>query len=67
MKRIILLITSAVCLAILVTLLVSPGAAKEKPKPGPSPTAYNPYPFGILPSDLDSARPRESSALHRQA
>jgi cytochrome c peroxidase len=54
MKRIILLITSAVCLAILVTLLVSPGAAKEKPKPGPSPTAYNPYPFGILPSDLDS-------------
>jgi cytochrome c peroxidase len=54
MKRIILLITSAVCLAILVTLFVSPGVAKEKPKHEPSPTAYSPYPPGVLPSDVDA-------------
>jgi cytochrome c peroxidase len=62
MKRIILLIMSAVCLAILATLLVSPGAAQQaKPtstpqhghKP-PKATPYNPYPFGILPDNLDS-------------
>jgi cytochrome c peroxidase len=50
MKRIVLLISSAVCLATLVTLLVSPGVAQEKPKPPP----YNPYPPGILPPNLDS-------------
>jgi cytochrome c peroxidase len=58
MKRIILLITSTVCLAILVTLFMAPSSAQGKdnkhPKPGPSPTAYNPYPPGILPPDLDS-------------
>jgi cytochrome c peroxidase len=59
MKRIILLVTSAVSLSILVTLIFSPGAAQGKdknkhPKPEPSPTAYNPYPPGILPADLDS-------------
>jgi cytochrome c peroxidase len=58
MKRIILLITSAACLAIFVTLFVSPGAATEKAKPKPktfaSPTPYNPYPPGILPLDLDT-------------
>ena len=60
MKRIILLITSAVCLAILVALFVSPGAAQQATstrqhghKP-PKATPYNPYPPGILPSDLDS-------------
>src|SRR6266852_3267727 len=56
-KRTVLLVTSAVWLAILVTLLFSPNSAKAKPKeekPEPSPTAYNPYPFGILPADLDS-------------
>jgi hypothetical protein len=57
MKRIILLITSTVCLAILVTLFMAPSSAEGKnnkhPKPGPSPTAYNPYPPGILPPDLD--------------
>ena len=59
MKRIILLITSAVCLAILVTLTLSPRAARggdEHPTPTPTatPPAYNPYPPGILPPDLDS-------------
>ena len=54
MKRIILLVTSTVCLAILVTLFVSPGGAKEKPKHEPSPTAYNPYPPGVLPPDVDA-------------
>src|ERR1700739_4285175 len=56
MKRLIL-ITSAVCLAILATVSLKPSFAKEKhkhPEPGPSPAAYNPYPPGILPSDLDS-------------
>jgi hypothetical protein len=44
-------------LLILVAFLLSSSSAKEKPKeekPEPSPTAYNPYPFGILPPDLDS-------------
>jgi hypothetical protein len=58
MKRIVLLITSAVFAGIIVAaVLFSPGAAKEarKPhKPVPSPTPYNPYPPGILPPDLDS-------------
>jgi cytochrome c peroxidase len=60
MKRMILLIASAVWLLILVAFLLSPSSAKEKDKTGkeekpePSPTAYNPYPFGILPPDLDS-------------
>jgi hypothetical protein len=54
MKRILLLITSAVFTALMVTVLFSPGAAKEKPKPGPSPTAYNPYPPEVLPTDVDT-------------
>jgi cytochrome c peroxidase len=62
MNRINLLISPAVCLAVLVTLLVSPIAAKEKPEPEPSPTAYNPYPPGILPSDLNS----ETSRVRRE-
>jgi cytochrome c peroxidase len=67
MKRIILLITSAVSLAILVTLLMAPSSAEGKnnkhPKPGPSPTAYNPYPPGILPADLDSEIMRVQSEI----
>src|SRR5713226_8686294 len=54
MKRIILLVTSAVCLAILVTLFISSGVAKENPKHEPAPTAYNPYPPGVLPPDVDA-------------
>jgi len=59
MKRVILLIRSAVCMAILVTVILSSSAARgwdqhPTPTPGPSPTAYDPYPPGILPSDLDS-------------
>jgi cytochrome c peroxidase len=51
-----LLITSATCAAIAVTLFVSPVAAKNQKdngddKDGPPPV-YNPYPAGILPSDL---------------
>ena len=68
MKRIILLITSTVCLAILVTLLMAPSSAQGKdkdkhPKPEPSPTAYNPYPPGILPADLDSELMRVQSEI----
>src|SRR5437870_5791267 len=62
MKRIILLITSAVCSAVLLSLLISPGAAKETPKPPP--TAYNPYPPGILPDDLDSEIARVQSEVN---
>jgi cytochrome c peroxidase len=51
MKRILLLITSALSLAILVTLLLSPSAAQETRK---KPKVYNPYPPGVLPEDLDS-------------
>src|SRR6266436_1267601 len=29
-------------------------AEGKKPKPSPTPPVYNPYPFGILPADLDS-------------
>jgi cytochrome c peroxidase len=58
MNRVILLIRSAVCMAILVTVILSSSAARgwdqhPTPTPGPSPTAYNPYPLGILPPDLD--------------
>ena len=54
MKRITLLqplITAATCAAIVVTLLLSTGAARadERDK---TPPPYNPYPAGILPSDL---------------
>jgi cytochrome c peroxidase len=49
-----LLITSAVCAAIVITLLVSPGAARQKPTTQVEPQPYNPYPPGILPPDLDS-------------
>jgi cytochrome c peroxidase len=54
-KRIILLMTSAVCGAILVTLLVSRGArGAAVDEPAPAPPLYNPYPPGILPSNLNS-------------
>jgi cytochrome c peroxidase len=45
---------SAICSAILVTQLSSPIAALEPHEQEPSPKPYNPYPRGILPSDLDS-------------
>ena len=59
MKRIILIV-SAVCAAGLIAIIVGSHAVKaqdehadkrDKDKPPP---AYNPYPPGILPSDLDS-------------
>jgi hypothetical protein len=58
-KRTVLLVSSAVWLLILVAFLLSSSSSaqkdeKPKVKPGPSPTIYNPYPFGILPPDLDS-------------
>ncbi len=59
MKRIIF-ITSAVCAAGLIAIIVGSHAvsaqdehANKKDKDTPPP-AYNPYPPGILPSDLDS-------------
>jgi cytochrome c peroxidase len=61
MKRATLLITSAICLAILATVALSPSAApgtdnhgNATPSVVPTPPAYNPYPAGILPADLDS-------------
>src|SRR5713101_3898862 len=60
MKRMILLIASTVWLLIFVAFLLSPSSAKEKDKTGkeekpePSPTAYNPYPAGILPAYVNS-------------
>src|SRR6266436_4424991 len=64
MKRFVLPVTSAVCLATLLAFLLSSsstgatGKGKGKgPEPEgsePTPTAYNPYPAGILPADVDS-------------
>jgi cytochrome c peroxidase len=56
MKRSMLLITSAACAAIVVTLLYSHGVAQERPNhhKHTKATPYNPYPPGILPPDLDS-------------
>jgi cytochrome c peroxidase len=60
MKRGILLIILAVCIGIGGGLLLTFSATEARspgyPPPGypPSPTTYNPYPPGILPSDLSS-------------
>jgi hypothetical protein len=55
MKRIDLLGTLAICAAIGGFLLVSPGAGQQAQTfPAPVGKAYNPYPPGILPSDLPS-------------
>src|SRR6202166_1150173 len=59
MKRNMLIITSAVCAAGLIAIVVSSHAVsaqnepdkRDKDKPPP---VYNPYPPGILPPDLDS-------------
>ena len=60
MKRIIFTVTSAVCAAGLIAIIVGSHAVKaqdehagkrDKDKPPP---VYNPYPPGILPSDLVS-------------
>ena len=50
MKRTILLSASAIGAAIAAAMLPSPGAAQGLPQPPP----YNPYPPGILPSDIDT-------------
>ncbi len=55
MKRISLLSTSAICAAVGATLLVSPSTAQQSQTfPPPLSKAYDPYPPGILPSDLPS-------------
>jgi hypothetical protein len=57
MKRIILFI-SAVCAAGLIAIIVGSHAVSAQDEHGmkkkKQPPAYNPYPLGILPSDLDS-------------
>jgi len=55
MKRMRLIPLLAACAILVATLLISsrPTSAK-KPIATPSPMIYNPYPPGILPSDLDS-------------
>jgi cytochrome c peroxidase len=60
MKRSMLLITSAVCAAGLIAVVVGSHAVSakdghgDKEKKEKQPTVYNPYPFGILPPDLNS-------------
>jgi cytochrome c peroxidase len=71
MKRMRLIPLSAICALLAATLLVSsqPTSAK-KPIPTPSPMIYNPYPFGILPTDLDSEVmrvQRETNSIETEA
>ena len=57
MKRSMLTITSAVCAAGLIAIIVGSHAVSAQDEHGKKekqPPAYNPYPPGILPSDLDS-------------
>jgi cytochrome c peroxidase len=59
MKRNMLLITSAVCAAGLIAIVVGSHAVSAQNEPGKGdkdkpPPVYNPYPFGILPADLNS-------------
>jgi len=59
MKRNMLLITSAVCAAGLIAIVVGSHAVSAQNEPGKKdkdkpPPVYNPYPPGILPSDLVS-------------
>ena len=59
MKRNMLLITSAVCAAGLIAIVVGSHAVSAQNEPGKKdkdkpPPVYNPYPFGILPADLNS-------------
>jgi hypothetical protein len=54
MKRTILLSVSAIGAVIAATTLPSPGAAQGLPQPPP----YNPYPPGILPSDIGTEQTR---------
>ncbi len=59
MKRNMLLITSAVCAAGLIAIVVGSHAVSAQNEPGKKdkdkpPPVYNPYPFGILPPDLNS-------------
>src|SRR5882757_6578589 len=66
MKRVRLTLMSAICAAMIAASLfisAAPMRAQEadqlstdakKHKPPPSPTAYDPYPTGILPADLDT-------------
>src|SRR5580704_10532860 len=58
MKRNMLLITSAVCAAGLIAIVVGSHAVSAQNEPGKKdkdkpPPVYNPYPFGILPADLN--------------
>jgi hypothetical protein len=58
MKRSMLLITSSACAAALIAIFVGSHALSAQDESGKKknkkPTAYNPYPAGILPPDLDS-------------
>jgi cytochrome c peroxidase len=65
MKRTILLVASAIGAAIAATMLPAPGAAQGLPQPPP----YNPYPPGILPSDIDAEQTRvfnEVQGIHQK-
>jgi hypothetical protein len=58
MKSIVVPFTSAVCLAILAALVLSPTRSAQgqgaEHSPEATPPTYNPYPAGILPADLNS-------------
>src|SRR5882757_10673938 len=77
MKRMRMMLLSAVCAAMVATVLFlyaapmsaqdqgASASAAEKPKPPPPPGVYDPYPDGILPADLDTeiARVRAEVAV----
>src|SRR6266478_7654644 len=60
MRREVLIVVTLACVTVLGTVIVGRSvsaqgkAQAKKPKPSPTPPVYNPYPFGILPPDLDS-------------
>jgi cytochrome c peroxidase len=69
MKRSILLVSLSVCMIFAGTLLVAPATEAGSPgypPPGypPSPPIYNPYPPGILPSDISSEEQRVQYEIH---
>jgi cytochrome c peroxidase len=65
MKRGILLVTSAVCIVISGTLLMSSATEAGSLGYPPSPPIYDPYPPGILPSDISSEEQRIQTEIQK--
>ena len=69
MRRTMLMLASVVCLIVLGSVLISRGISAQDATAVPAPI-YNPYPPGILPSDLNSELARvlrETSLLEGRA